>query len=59
MCKAWDDHKKRGIQEGRCKRRGIQEGRCKRRDISFRSLHNKVNAKRNQQVNVIKLRILT
>ena len=56
MCKAWDDHKKRGIQEGRCKRRGIQEGRCKRRDISFRSLHNKVNAKRNQQVNVIKLR---
>lgn len=31
-----DDHKKRGI----------QEGRCKRRDTSFRSLHNKVNAKK-------------
>ena len=26
MCKAWDDHKKRGIQEGI--QQGIQQGRC-------------------------------
>ena len=26
MCKAWDDHKKRGIQEGM--QQGIQQGRC-------------------------------
>ena len=26
MCKAWDDHKKRGIQEGI--QQGLQQGRC-------------------------------
>ncbi len=26
MCKAWDDHKKRGIQEGI--QQGMQQGRC-------------------------------